>query len=1086
MKPLKQLKKLLLMLLLITVGAQSAWASWTNNHADVITLDPINGVTYELCHVYTRGASLYEIYGSAIVYEAEKSNESYYASVVAISTTGNVVIADTITNGGVKYPVRYVGLHTEQTITASEESYVGGHGTAICDHYNYTLTPLSLSPTGITRLTFNGDIIFSGYFNPGSCSYVEFKKGVSFSANVVLNASEIKFGGTTSISNGVTLFVYNARELRFNKLIHNGKINCGNRAYLTDIYYMDNMPAYSGSASNYFDDVNLGQITAHVANKTQAECEGIHTSWAVYSSFAAVVPYVAEVITPSYFSNQTFMRIGGNGTVSVTTKHNGETTSYDIAADRAVTAPLYAFSSGDFIRIVVQTNGEETVQILREGVDVTSIFTKSGTTYTFEADDWEANDLWFECEANVLDEALWVVKYTDQRQLITFNDPTVKSLCVSNWDTDGDGELSMSEAAAVTSLGDVFKNDTTIVSFEELQYFTSLTSLSSAFYGCKNLQSVIIPDGVTSLYSAFGTCTSLTSIDIPESVTNVERAFNGCTALERVKFPSGLTTIGPWAFMKAGLRTLDIPNSVTTIKASAFNQCQSLKMLYIPENVASITSYNEISADISFKRCTALESIAVDGANTVFDSRQNCNALIETSSNRLILGSKNTIIPEGVVTLGGYAFSGQPITSIVIPASVTNLEPRCFVNCSQLVSVECLSKTPPSIYASVFEGISDQCVLTVPFGCSANYSDWAQYFSAIVERQIGTSPYLKITMVNGSGGKMSLGLTYNGQPQQERWINGGDDFSISTLKKANLGDEFTLTAIKEPGRKNMGVRINGYVCPIESSSGDSLFYNLGNLKTYGDSVVITSIYQDLVDFSKSRIHIKSKGTPENVAALQLFDNTHKEYVFTYESIADMTSIDRIDTLDVNTEYYLQFLGAKNVNLKRVTINGEEVEVTGNVIKRTPTRILRSFDDEIYIEFESADVIQNVKTNTIINNDEIPITYVSTRKDGLVIPDNNKTYKVYKINMDDNDRQNVYDNVQMKIPVHQTRQIRVLCNDEDVTNATPVDGYYVYTFNLSNNDVYQVSYTDTQYDIDRSGSVDVTDVTKLVNKILGKE
>ena len=139
--------------------------------------------------------------------------------------------------------------------------------------------------------------------------------------------------------------------------------------------------------------------------------------------------------------------------------------------------------------------------------------------------------------------------------------------------------------------------------------------------------------------------------------------------------------------------------------------------------------------------------------------------------------------------------------------------------------------------------------------------------------------------------------------------------------------------------------------------------------------------------------------------------------------------------------------------------------------------------EVVIE---TDRPQNVKTNTIINNDEIPITYVFTRKDGLVIPDNNKTYKVYKINMDDNDRQNVYDNVQMKIPVHQTRQIRVLCNDEDVTNATPVDGYYVYTFNLSNNDVYQVSYTDTQYDIDRNGNVNIVDVTKLVNKILGRE
>ena len=139
----------------------------------------------------------------------------------------------------------------------------------------------------------------------------------------------------------------------------------------------------------------------------------------------------------------------------------------------------------------------------------------------------------------------------NQTSNITFADANVKALCVANWDTDGDGELSKTEAAAVTSIGTVFKRNTNITSFNELQYFTGLTSIwETAFTGCTNLKYITIPSNVKTIgVSAFDTCTSLNNLIIPNSVTTISSsAFWSCTSLSSITIPSSVTSIGGGAF----------------------------------------------------------------------------------------------------------------------------------------------------------------------------------------------------------------------------------------------------------------------------------------------------------------------------------------------------------------------------------------------------------------------------------------------------------------------------------------------------------------------------------------------------------
>ena len=233
------------------------------------------------------------------------------------------------------------------------------------------------------------------------------------------------------------------------------------------------------------------------------------------------------------------------------------------------------------------------------------------------------------------------------------------------------------------------------------------TATNKLILGCMN---TTIPNSITSIGNdAFRFCWQLTSIDIPNSVTSIgNEAFRECWQLTKIDIPNSVTSIGDCAFCSCNnLASVTIPNSVTSIGKWAFCDCYELASVTIPNSVTFI-------GDSAFYGCSELTHIVVDSDNPNYDSRNDCNAIIETATNTLITGCKNTIIPNTVNTINHDAFNGCSMTIITIPNSVTSIGEYAFGACSRLTSVTCLATTPPTIHNNTFSGVTNQGTLYVP------------------------------------------------------------------------------------------------------------------------------------------------------------------------------------------------------------------------------------------------------------------------------------------------------------------------------------------------------------------------------------
>ena len=189
-----------------------------------------------------------------------------------------------------------------------------------------------------------------------------------------------------------------------------------------------------------------------------------------------------------------------------------------------------------------------------------------------------------------------------------------------------------------------------------------------------------------------------------------ESAFLGCRGMTELTLPNSVTSIGGNAFEGcSGLTELILPNSVTSIGNAAFEGCSGLTELILPNSVRSI-------GDIAFTYCSGLEKITVESGNSCYDSRDNCNSIIDTEFNTLIVGCKNSVIPNSVTSIGYYAFYGcSGLTELTLPDSVASIGDGAFICCSDLSKITSLAEIPPVCGSGVFDRVNKtNCELIVP------------------------------------------------------------------------------------------------------------------------------------------------------------------------------------------------------------------------------------------------------------------------------------------------------------------------------------------------------------------------------------
>ena len=169
-------------------------------------------------------------------------------------------------------------------------------------------------------------------------------------------------------------------------------------------------------------------------------------------------------------------------------------------------------------------------------------------------------------------------------------------------------------------------------------------------------------------------------------------------------------------FKDYGIKTVTIGDGITSIGDYAFYSCRGLTELTLPNSVTSIGNPNSVTSigNSAFGGCSGLEKITVDGGNKRYDSRDNCNSIIETGTNTLIVGCKNSVIPNSVTSIGDGAFRGcSGLTELILPNSVTSIGEYAFYYCSELTELT-LPNSVTSIGWYAFQGCSGLTELTLP------------------------------------------------------------------------------------------------------------------------------------------------------------------------------------------------------------------------------------------------------------------------------------------------------------------------------------------------------------------------------------
>lgn len=603
--------------------------------------------------------------------------------------TGNLTIPNSVITIG-EYAFSYcTGITGSLTIPNSVIT-IGEYAFFGCNGFIGDLT-IGNSVTTIGSYAFSGCIGFTGnLIIPNSVTTIginAFRECINFTGNLIIGNSvtticDWAFGGCNGFTGGLT--------------IPNTVISIGNFAF-------KDCNGFTGS-------LTIGNSVSTIGTNAFKGCSGI--------SFIVCLPE-----TPPQLSNSnSFEDWNINTSVCVPCGFEGAYSSQSWGGFNN----FYGLCAG---MVAVEPNPTEGGVVTGGGAfdagQTCTIMATANDGYVFAK--WTCGNLSIPTTAEitifVAGDMIWMAHFVPNAN-IDFADAVVKNICVSHWDTNGDGELSYLEAAGVRDLCNYFNGNTEITSFDEFQYFIGMTTVGdSAFSGCTGLVSIELPNSLTIIDErAFYNCRALTgSLNIPNSVTTIcDYAFYGLIGFTGgLTIPNSVTTIGNYAFYGCKGFTGNIPNSVTTIGDYAFVSIENLTSVTIGNSVTSIgkwafyendgltslyipSSVTDIGESI-LCGCDNITQIVVSPENPIYDSRNNCNAIIKTSENELVQGCKNTIIPTTVTSIGNSSFRMlNSLTSINISNSVTSIGDYAFSSCNSLVSV-IIPNTVTSISYNAFQ-----------------------------------------------------------------------------------------------------------------------------------------------------------------------------------------------------------------------------------------------------------------------------------------------------------------------------------------------------------------------------------------------
>lgn len=248
--------------------------------------------------------------------------------------------------------------------------------------------------------------------------------------------------------------------------------------------------------------------------------------------------------------------------------------------------------------------------------------------------------------------------------------------------------------------------------------------------------------------NAFNHCTGITSISIPETITSIEKnAFNDCSSVKNIQWNAITCQIDddPFASSRSQVTSFSFGDKVQNIPEHLCYGMNQITSIYIPASVTNIGLE-------TFSYCSSLQHITIDSLNTVYDSRNNCNAIILTDGNHLCLGCQSTKIPYSVNTIRANAFNGcVGLKTIHIPESVTDIQQEAFMGCTSLASIQ-LPNSLVNIGDKAFYDCKSLSAITIPEnvyyigehafnGCSAltnikwnvkqlcdTCNDWSDYY----------------------------------------------------------------------------------------------------------------------------------------------------------------------------------------------------------------------------------------------------------------------------------------------------------------------------------------------------------------------